>query len=80
MRLFAAGLSALVIAFAAPGGAALAQAGDSTVTLADGTTIVTTFRGLNDITIKISGGNRITRISENWPFTIIPQFSPIFTT
>lgn len=57
MRLLAAGLfSALVLAVAAPGSAALAQSADSTVTLADGTRVVTTIRGLNDINIQITGG------------------------
>ncbi|MDO8901336.1 MAG: autotransporter outer membrane beta-barrel domain-containing protein [Phenylobacterium sp.] len=57
MRLLAASFfSSLLLAVAVPGGAALAQAAGSTVTLADGTTVVTTIRGLNDITVQISGG------------------------
>ncbi len=57
MRVLAAGLfSSLILAVAAPASPALAQAANSSVTLTDGTQVVTTIRGLNDINIQISGG------------------------
>ncbi|MDP2011926.1 MAG: autotransporter outer membrane beta-barrel domain-containing protein [Phenylobacterium sp.] len=55
MRFLAAAFAAFLLALGFGAGSASAQAG-STITLPDGTTIVTTIAGLNNITISISGG------------------------
>ncbi len=56
MRFLAAAFAAFLLSFGLGAGSACAQAAGSTVTLPDGTTIVTTIAGLNNITISISGG------------------------
>jgi hypothetical protein len=56
MRFLAAAFAAFLLSLGLGAGQAYAQAGGSTVTLPDGTTIVTTIAGLNNITINISGG------------------------
>lgn len=56
MRFLAAAFAAFLLSLGLGAGQAYAQAAGSTVTLPDGTTIVTTVAGLNNITISISGG------------------------
>ena len=56
MRFLAAAFAAFLLSLGLGAGSAYAQGANSTVTLPDGTTIVTTVGGLNNITINISGG------------------------
>lgn len=56
MRFLAAAFAAFLLSLGLGAGQAYAQGANSTVTLPDGTTIVTTIAGLNNITISISGG------------------------
>jgi len=75
MRFVAAACAAFALTISA--GAAHAQAAGSTVTLPDGTTIVTTIAGLNNINIKISGGPYAGNPAEVQFTSVVPTASKI---
>jgi len=76
MRFLAAASAALFLS-TVPVGVAHAQAANSTVTLPDGTTIVTTIAGLNNINIKISGGPYTATPAEVQFTSVVPSAGKI---